>query len=329
MTKILTGSQLYDFIQQKSAITKETLWIISPQLNFQAHEILPQEILNNPPTDIRFIFKVTPEALKKGLTNPYELQFLLEHFKDCKINSNDNFNVNTYIFDDSALITSANFSKDTLEKGFEIGVLIEQQDIDEVKKTFETFWQTGKPIGDLKKLKQTWNTQQKNETDNKKTKQHTIIKQWINNHTNTWLLTTSLRLPARVERKIKKDANWIKKLSTLGDIGYQTYKELKIGDFAYIIDLKSNRGDIVNIEFARIHDKTRVETDLGDYHLAYQTKENQLIDREKLYSLITKMGKSSKNCEVMLIQEQLKLLTDTFSTAKIRKKRKNKQKNKK
>jgi hypothetical protein len=75
MTKILTGSQLYDFIQQKSAITKETLWIISPQLNFQAHEILPQEILNNPPTDIRFIFKVTPEALKKGLTNPYELQF--------------------------------------------------------------------------------------------------------------------------------------------------------------------------------------------------------------------------------------------------------------
>jgi hypothetical protein len=72
-----------------------------------------------------------------------------------------------------------------------------------------------------------------------------------------------------------------------------------------------------------------VETDLGDYHLAYQTKENQLIDREKLYSLITKMGKSSKNCEVMLIQEQLKLLTDTFSTAKIRKKRKNKQKNKK
>ena len=324
MTKILTGSQLYEFIQQKSASTKQILWICSPQLGFQAHEIFPQQILNNPPNDIKFILKTTQEAIKKGQTNPYELQFLLEHFKECKIISNDNFNLNTYIFDDSGLITSAYFTKNAFEKGFEIGATIEGQYLAEVKNLFEIFWQTGKPIGDLKKLKQTWNTQQKNENNDKKTKQHTAIKQWIPNATNSWFLATTLKLPVKVERKIKKEANWTNTLSILGDIGFQTYRELKIGDFGYIIDLKTCRGNTVNIELARIFDKTRVETDLGDYHLAYQTEKNHLLDRGNLNVLITKMGKRPRNCELKLTQEQHKQLTDTLSTVKIKKKKQNK-----
>jgi hypothetical protein len=79
MTKFLSCGELYETIQQKSIEAKEILWISSPYLGLDAHTIFSQEILKNPPTDIRFVFRVDEAAVKEGKVNPYEIQYSFEH----------------------------------------------------------------------------------------------------------------------------------------------------------------------------------------------------------------------------------------------------------
>ena len=88
-------------------------------------EVFSQEILKNPPADIRFIFQVNDFNVDSGKVNPYEIQYLLEHFKDISIKSHENFNSNICIFDDSALITSATLTEAAFETNIESGVLLE------------------------------------------------------------------------------------------------------------------------------------------------------------------------------------------------------------
>ena len=126
----------------------------STSLGLGAHQVFSQEILKNPPADIRFIFQVNDYAVKQGQVNPYEMQYLNEHFKGISIRSSDNFNSNIFIFDNSALITSATLTKAAFETNIEAGVLLEGTEAEEVKGFFnESLWNSAKSIGDLKKYK--------------------------------------------------------------------------------------------------------------------------------------------------------------------------------
>ena len=78
--------------------------------------------------------------------------YILEHFKGIGIKSHENFNSNIYIFDDSALITSATFTEEAFETNIEAGVLLEGADAEQVKSFFtESLWDTSKAMGELKK----------------------------------------------------------------------------------------------------------------------------------------------------------------------------------
>jgi hypothetical protein len=326
MAKFLSLKELYETIQQKSLEAKEILWVCSPYLGLDAHKVFSQEILKNPPSDIRFVFRLNETSVRRGEVNPYEIQYFMEHFKGSSIKSHDAFHSKIYLFDNSALITSADLTKTAFESNIEVGVLLEDSQVDEVKNFFtQSLWETAKPIGDLKKFKQIWNrTQESVESSNlKKAKPHTKIKDWTDDYVNTWYIGVPYRISAKTERKIKKETNWRTGLSLVGDVGYRTFKQLKLGDLAYLANLNKKRGKI-EIELARIFDKNRVETDEGDLHFAYETEHTYLLERPQFYEMLKNANISSRTFETVLDDGQIKNITNILFSIKRKRKKKTK-----
>ena len=324
MVKFLSCTELYDAIQQMSQEAKEILWVCSPYLGSDAHLVFSPEVLKNLTADIRFVFGVNVVAVKKGEVDPYEVQYFMEHFKDSGVKSLDNFNSKIYIFDKSALISSANLTKAAFESNIEAGVLLDGEQVDEVKGFFNTsIWKNAKPIEDLEKYKKTWNIEKKNGPTFylKKTKKHTNIKEWTDDYVSTWYFSVPNQMARKTERKIQKETTWSKKLHIVADIGLNSFKQLKLGDLAFLANLNKKRGKI-EIELARIFDKSRVETDEGDLHFAYEIEKTYLLKRDKFYKMLQEASIGSKTWEIVLSKNQVELMTNTLSPNK-RKKQQN------
>ena len=327
MVKFLSCSELYETIQRKSSEAKEILWVCSPDIGTGAHKVFSQEILKNSPSDIRFVLRLNDIAIKRGETDPYEIQYLIEHFKDSSIKSHDTFHSNIYIFDNSALITSANLTVTAFERNTEAGVLLESAEVDEVKRYFqESLWVNAKSIGDLKKFKKMWSLTQKNPTNDSfnKIKSYIKIKDWTEDYVNTWYIAVPNRMSPKTEQKIKNETGWARDLLLVGDVGYSAFKQLKLGDLTYLANLFKKNGKI-EIESARVFDKSRVETDEGDLHVACQVQKKYLLEREQFYALLKNMNIPSKTCETILNEEQLNHLN--WSLSKLNTKKENKNQN--
>jgi hypothetical protein len=323
MARFLSNTELYETILQTSSEAKEIMWVCSPRLGLGAHRVFSQEILKNPPVDIRFIFQVNDFSVKENKVNPYEIQYLIEHFRGISIKSHENFHSNIYLFDKSGLITSATLTEAAFEGNIEAGVLLEGSDAEELKRFFvESLWNTSKSIGDLKKFKLIWNIAQKatKKANLKKVKSHTEIKDWTDAYINTWYIGVSKWLSKKSEHKIKKETNLPTNLSILGDVGYQAFMHLKLGDHAYIADF-SKRGKI-RVNLVRVTDKVKVETDEGDLHFTYETEKTYSLEREKIFELLKNANIRSKTSEVALNEEQVEKIT--FALCSIKRKRKRK-----
>ena len=317
-TAFLSCGELYETVQQKSQQTKGILWVCSPSVGFDAHKIFSQEILKSPPADIRFVFRVNDLAVKRGEMNPYEMQYFMEHFMGCSVRANDTFHSNIFIFDDSALITSANLTKAAFESNIEAGVLLDASQIDEVKSFFTTkLWENAKPVTDVKKYKKMWGEAQKNGRirDLSKNKLHTKIRDWTDDYANTWYFAIPDSLTAKTEQKIKKETNWATTLSVASDIGPVAFKQLKLGDFAFIVNLRKKQGKL-EVEYAKVFDKSRVETDEGDLHFAYETKKTYLIDKNQLQQILENANIKPKSYETLLNEDQTNLITKILSSDK-------------
>jgi hypothetical protein len=328
MVRFLSCKELYETIHQKSVEAKEVLWVCSPNLGLDAHKVFSQEILKNPPADTRFVFRATDQAIKSGDVNPYEIQYFMEHFNSDNVKSQDNFNSNIYIFDTSALITSANLIKSAFENALETGVLLDGSQFDEVKNFFnQNLWENAKTIKELQKLKKIWNIAKKSGTTNnlKKTKSHTAIKDWTDDYVSRWYFTIPTQLSKKTERKIKKETNWASSFSVVADIGPNCFKHIKIGDLAYLANLTKKRGKI-EVELARILDKSIVETDDGDFHFAYKTEKTNLMERNQFYEMLKNAAVGPKTWGAQLNGNQVQSITTTLSSTKARKRPKPKKK---
>lgn len=323
MVRFLPCDELYKTIRQKSLEAKETLWVCSPHLGLNAHTVFSQEILKNPPIDIRFVFRLNDLVVETGEVNPYEIQYFMEHFKGNDVRSHDNFNSNIYIFDNSALVTSANLTKTAFEKDVEAGVLLDGSEINEVKSFFnQSLWQTSRPISDVKKFKKIWCKSQKNaKVYSKKIKDHTKIEDWSDDYIDTWFFRIPEQMSLKTKHKIHKETNWEPELLLVGDIGPNSFKQIKLGDLAFIANLYKKRGPI-EIELARIFDKSRVETDEGDLHLAYLLEKSFSLERDRFYEMIKNANVGIKSSEIKLNQSQLEYLTNTLATIKRKRRRK-------
>jgi hypothetical protein len=325
MAKFVPGTALYQTVQQKSSETKEILWVSSPYLGLDAHEIISQEIIKNPPTDMRFVFTINEFAVKKGEANPYEAQYFMEHFQNNSVKTHDAFHLNIYIFDNSALIASANLTKTAFESNSEAGVFLEEEEqVNEAKAFFNNLWENAKPIKDIKRYKKIWSAQKKGEPTGqlRVAKSHVKIEPWKDNFVDTWYFSIPSAPKKRTIRKIQKDTNWSKNLELIVDIGPHIFRQVKLGDIALIADLAKKRDSSTKVEYARIFDKSKVETEEGDLHFAYETKKSYQIDRTKFCEMLKNTGIAAKGSEIMLTQDQTKIITTTLSATKTRRKRK-------
>jgi hypothetical protein len=326
MAKFLSCSELYETIQQKSSKTKNCLWVCSPQLGSGALKIFSQEIIKNPPADMRFLFQLNDSSIQLGQINPYEIQCIMEHLEGAIIKVQDTLNANLYIFDEIALVTSANLTESAIENNNEVGLILEGEEATEIKAFFDrNLWQNpnAKNIGNLKKLKKTWNLTQKTTLKNaplKKNKPHTKIHEWTDDYVNSWYFGVLFRVPQKIEHKIKKETSWPNELLLVADIGYNAFKQLKLGDLTYIANLYK-RSRTIEIQLARVFDKAKVETDSGDLHLACQVEKNYQLERARFPDLLKNTHIHSRASETMLNQEQLKLIKDTLDSIKHKRKK--------
>jgi hypothetical protein len=324
MAIFLYNAQLYEAILQKSSVAKETILVSTTSIGSGAHQVFSQEIIKNPPKDIRFLFRLSDSAVKRGKINPYEIQYIIEHIKGINIKSNEYFNSNIYIFDNSAIMTSASLTKEAFECNTEAGVLFEGLEAEQAKAFFNDYlWGSAKAIGDLKKYKQMWNLRQKTtkKSNIKIVKPHTKIEDWTKaTNVNTWFIGVAKRISPKFERQIKKETNWQTNLSIVGDIGYHAFTQIKLGDYTYIADL-SKRGKIV-IDFGRIFDKARVETDEGDLHMAFEREKTYVLQREQFFEMLKNANIRSKTSEIPLNNDQLNQIALVLSSIKRKRKRK-------
>jgi hypothetical protein len=319
MLKFLVCKELYELIQQKSLETKEILWVCSPNLGLDAHEVFSMEILKSLPADIRFVFNATDFAIRSGNVNPYELQYFMEHFSGDNVKSHDNFSSNIYIFDNSALITSANLKKPSFENSVETGVLLDGPEVDEIKSFFSSLWENAKTIRELQKLKKMWKVEKSwNTGDSKKTKPHTQIKNWADDYVSRWYFTIPDLLSKNVERKIKKETNWASDLSVVADIGPTCFKNIKLGDLAFLACMKKKRGK-VEVDLVRIFDKGIVETDEGDHHFAYRIEKVYLLERKRFYEMLINATIGPKTWGAQLSENQVKWMNETLYSRKTKK----------
>ena len=311
MTRFVKGSDLYDLVQQKSASAKDTLWVCSPNLGVKAHQIFSQNLIKSPPHDARFVFQVNETSVKQGETDPYEVQYFIEHFKNVK--TIDTFGCKIYVFDDSALICSANLTKTAFESNIEAGVFLEKQEAKEIADFFRTdLWDKATTIKNLEKYKRTWNrVNAAARTPSCKLKKHTQVKEWTDEGISTWYYNVPFYFSKKTKSKIVKEAILPKTLGIMGDIHISAFRNMKLGDLVIVTDFNKKRG-LIEVALGRVFDKRKVETDEGDYHFAYEILKTLKINRDKLVTTLDIL-KIHKKSDIKLTDEQIQTITDTLS----------------
>ncbi len=328
MGKFLSCAELYTAIQALSSQTKEILWVCSQQLGTDAHKIFSQEILKSPPSDVRFVFPLNDETINRNEIDPHEVQYLKEHLKEDSVKTCDKVHSNIYIFDNQAIVTSANLTKADFENNTEVGVTIDGEELTAVKNFYaEELWNNAKSVGDLKNFKKIWNLSQKQLTKNPKRRlkivAHTNIADWSDEYVNTWYIGVPNQFPAKTILKVRKETSWGNHLQVVGDVGYSAFKELKTGDLAYLADVFRQRGKII-VQKLRVYDKSKVETDEGDFHLACQVLNNFTLERNQFFELLKDINIRSRSMDVKLSTEQLKVFSETLLSIKPKRKKRKK-----
>lgn len=321
MAKFLSKGELYAAIKQKSSQTRQIMWACSSTLGIGAHRVFSQDILKNSPLDVRFAFPLTEATVKENQVSPHEIQFLQEHIDGSLVKTHSNFYANLLIFDDSAFVTSAGLTQAALDGDTATGVMLtEPEEVDQIKTFFnQAIWQNAKSTGDLKKLKKTYNITQKNNLS--KTKTNAEIEGWPDTSFQKWYIGVLHKLPRQVESKVRVERSWSTKLLFVGDVGYKAFKQLRLGDITYLFNVYKSVGG-VEVQLARVHDKEKVETDEGDFHLLCQVEKNYLLPREQFHDLLNAMGIHSKNSEVPINDQQMILLSEALASIKTKRKTK-------
>jgi hypothetical protein len=313
MAKFLSEKELYPTVKERSAQTKNVLWVCSPYLGLNAHEVFSEEIAKNPPKHVRFIFKLEKRSVEKGAVNPHEIEYFKKHVKKCKIKTNNTFHSKIYIFDDSALVTSANLSKAAFEKSIEAGVILTGEQVKKVKRRFERLWKSSDPIKNLDDYKKAWKTatgaRDKGDYHSKpKVKAHTTVDPWDEEIENKWLLRITGETSKRTQGLVEEATKWKENEGLVSDLSFKAFNSLGTSDIIYLqIDYEKNR--VPEIEKGRIIDKREVETGSGgNYHAAYKSIKKKKVEKNVLAECLKELRIEKSQEGVPLSNQQGKLL---------------------
>ena len=66
-------------------------------------------------------------------------------------------------------------------------------------------------------------------------------------------------------------------------------------------------------------DKSRIETDDGDRHFAYDREKTYLLERDRFYDMLKRASIGAKTGEIVLNKNQIEIMTETLSPTKHKK----------
>lgn len=318
MARFLSKQELYPTILNNSANAKETLWICSPYLGLDSHEVFSPKIMETPPKDIQFVFRLNMLSVRRGEVNPYEIEYFMEHFRRSSIRTNDAFHSKIYIFDDAALITSANLSKSAFQTNIEVGVLLQQEQVKKVKSFFESLWKISKPIRNLDGYKSAWNKAKgrrktgEDQYSERPVTPHTRIEPWKEDTANKWFIRVTEVMSDKTENALYEATHWARECGLVVDIGRKTFESLRLGDIVYIFDFTDRNKNAVKIEEARIKDKRSMETDDGNYHFFYEKMNGSRIKKNE-FDQLSEKAKLGKADEKVLDHKQANILKEAMA----------------
>ncbi|WP_456474369.1 phospholipase D-like domain-containing protein [Candidatus Pyrohabitans sp.] len=139
--KFLDTKQIFESIRELSSNADRRVYAAVAFVGKESYNLFSENIRNV--EDIRFIVNFSESSVKNGLTNPYGINQLQDF---AEVRNNKNLHAKIYIFDDTALICSANLSRHATTN-IEAGISINRKDtVEEIVRFFERLWKESKQI---------------------------------------------------------------------------------------------------------------------------------------------------------------------------------------
>ncbi len=140
--KFVYGKTLFEKFYELSSKAKEKAHIISAYVGKDSYELLSENVKDI--EDVRFIVNFSKENVATCAISPNGIK-QLKAIGD--VHNREDLHAKLYLFDDAAIITSANFSRNAFRTNLEVGIIIDKPTIiQEIEKFFDELWRKSKPI---------------------------------------------------------------------------------------------------------------------------------------------------------------------------------------
>jgi len=142
--RFLHGSNLSNKIYELSERVKERVYVATPFASRNAHELLSEKIREV--SDVKFIVNFCERNIRSGSISPEGVKKLKRISRG--IHSCDYLHGKLYLFDKTAVVTSANLSETAFSGGsLEFGIAINEPDtVNEIAKLYTELWKGSRPI---------------------------------------------------------------------------------------------------------------------------------------------------------------------------------------
>lgn len=142
--KFLNAKQIFESIDELSSNAKNRVYVAVAFVGKKGMNFL--ENIQNV-KDVKMIINFSESSVKNGLTNPGFVVKFKENKDMGKVRNCEKLHAKMYVFDDTALICSANLSLHAETENIEAGVLINKKEIvDEIVNFFELLWENSEEI---------------------------------------------------------------------------------------------------------------------------------------------------------------------------------------
>ena len=140
--KFVYGKKLFKKFYELSSKAEKRAYITSAYVGNNSYELLSQNVKDI--EDVRFIVNFSEDSVRAGAISPNGVKQLKE-IGD--VHSRKDLHAKVYMFDDFAIISSANFSRNAFENNLEVGIIINESIIiRKIEKFFDELWRKSKPI---------------------------------------------------------------------------------------------------------------------------------------------------------------------------------------
>ncbi|MEM2972000.1 MAG: phospholipase D-like domain-containing protein [Candidatus Bathyarchaeia archaeon] len=145
-------TEYLSIVQSLSREARKRVLIASPYVGEGVNEILG----NIKASEKRFVVDLSRASVGNGATNPYVVEKLL---KVAKVKKLANLHAKVFIFDNKAIVGSANLSLNAFSRRIEVGVVIDENEaLRLIVVIFEKIWSDAEDIsdGDIQNMKKYW-----------------------------------------------------------------------------------------------------------------------------------------------------------------------------